>query len=242
MTLAALWGFAAASSLLLGALITFALRPSRHVLGLLMGFGAGALISAIAYDLVQEAFAHIDFAELAIGLGIGAALFYGLNSLIDSRSPKRSDDLSGQSYGQFAILLGTLLDGIPESLVLGMSFAATHTVGAAFVAAVFVSNLPEAITATAELEKGGWTRLRIAMLWSTAVVASSMTAALGFFLISAVPGLTGGFFEAIAAGALLMMLSDAMIPEALTYGGKRAGFFLVLGFAFAFGLSALNGR
>ena len=121
-----------------------------------------------------------------------------------------------------------------------MSFATTHTVGWSLLGAVFVSNLPEAISATAELQKGEWTRRQITLLWTTAVAASSLVAGLGFLVIGAVPGLTGGFFEALAAGALLMMLADAMIPQALQGGGKRAGFFLVLGFAVAFGLAAVK--
>lgn len=240
MIAAAQWGAFAALSLMLGAWIAFIARPGRHRLGLLMGFGAGALISGIAYQLVAEASLHMEFHELAVGLGMGATVFYGLDSLIERRraAPPAGKGASSQpGEGGFAILLGTLLDGIPESLVLGMSLAATGAVSAAYLAAVFLSNLPEAISGTMDMESGGWSRRRITVVWAIAVGVSAAMAGVGFELRGWSAGLAGGFFEALAAGALLMMLADAMIPEALEFGGKRAGFFLVLGFAVVTGLA-----
>ena len=233
MLTAALTGALAPSSLLIGALLELWLRPSNHTIGLIMGFGAGALISAVAYELVEEALsAH---ARVGLGLALGALVYFGGDWLIDRRGGKnRKDIAAGDSSGSgTAIFLGTLLDGIPESLVLGMGFAMGASVGLAFLAAVFISNLPEAMAATPGLEAGGRTRRSILMMWLWLVVGSAVAAAVGYVIVLAVPSAEGGFAQAFAAGGVLTMLADAMMPEAFEHGGKTTGLITVLGFAVA---------
>src|SRR5262249_26554549 len=149
---AALWGALAASSLLIGALLALWLRPSNRTIGLIMGFGAGALISALAYELIEEAISAK--APVGLGLALGAVVYFGGDWLVDRRGGQdRKDITGGDSSGSGrAIFLGTLLDGIPESFVLGAGLGLGEPVGLAFLIAVFISNLPEAMAATASLE------------------------------------------------------------------------------------------
>ncbi|HEX2516167.1 MAG TPA: hypothetical protein VH257_15775, partial [Chloroflexota bacterium] len=152
---AAFWGALGASSLLIGAVVALRLRPSARATGLVMGFGAGALLSAVAYELVPETV--LAGVGVPLVVGAGALTFFGADWLVDRRGGAERKDLGGStggadsaSTGQ-AIVLGTLLDGVPESLVLGMGLAVGGAVSASFLVAVFVSNLPEAVGGTVAL-------------------------------------------------------------------------------------------
>jgi ZIP family zinc transporter len=235
---AALWGALAASSLLIGAMVALRLRPSNRITGLIMGFGSGTLISAIAYDLVLEA---ADAGEyLALGIAAGALTFFIGDWLIDrAGGENRKSIATGSEEGSgLAIFLGTLLDGIPESVVLGISLATGGAVGASFLIAVFISNLPEAIAATTSLQTAGRSQNQILRMWLALVAASAAAAALGYALVNNLPGVEGDFFQAFAAGAMLTMLADTMMPEAFEHGGKAVGLVTTLGFVLAFALTA----
>jgi ZIP family zinc transporter len=227
---AALWGVLAASSLLIGAGLALWLRPSNRIVGLVMGFGAGALISAVAYELAPEA-AQGD-APVMLGLALGALTFFGGDWLIDRRGGERRKSIAGEApagAGQ-AIFLGTLLDGVPESLVLGMGMAQGGAAGLSFLVAVFVSNLPEAMAATSSMRDAGQSHRTILAMWLALVVASGVAAALGFLVTSQIPVVEGDFVQAFAAGAILTMLADTMMPEAFEHGGRAVGLVTVLGF------------
>jgi ZIP family zinc transporter len=139
-----------------------------------------------------------------------------------------------------AIALGTVLDGIPESIVIGISLLDGTGVSAAMVAAVVLSNLPEAIAATDGLARAGTPRGRILGLWVALALVSAAAAALGYAVVGRLPGAVAAFVQAFAGGALLTMLGDTMIPEAYAQARRVAGLLLVLGFALAFALSALE--
>lgn len=234
---AALWGALAASSLLIGALLALWLRPSNRIIGLIMGFGAGALISALAYELVEEAIG--SGVPVGVGLALGAVTYFAGDWLVDRSGGKDRKDIAGgdSSNSGEAIFLGTLLDGIPESLVLGMGFALGESTGVAFLIAVFISNLPEAMAATANLQAAGRTRNSILMMWLWLVLGSAAAAAAGYFVVMLVPGTDGGFVQSFAGGAVLTMLADAMMPEAFEHGGLTVGLVTTLGFAVATALS-----
>jgi ZIP family zinc transporter len=195
-----------------------------------MGFGAGALISAVAYELAPEA-AQGD-APVTLGLALGALTFFGGDWLIDRRGgeQRKSIDSEAQAGAGQAIFLGTLLDGVPESLVLGMGLAQGGAAGLSFLVAVFVSNLPEAMAATSSMRDAGQSHRTILAMWLALVVASGVAAALGFLVSSQVPGVEGDFVQAFAAGAILTMLADTMMPEAFEHGGRAVGLVTVLGF------------
>jgi ZIP family zinc transporter len=237
---AAAWGLIAASSLVIGSVLTFWLKPSRRLIGLILAFGAGTLISAIAYDLVEDAAASDRPLTLAVGLALGAVTFFIGDWWVDRAGGEHRERSSGaQAQGNsFGIFIGTLLDGIPESFILGASLVAGGGVSVTFLAAVFISNLPEAMGATTGMITTGWPKRRIIGIWLAVAGVSAIAAASGYALTSLF-SLESVLAQAFAAGALLTMLSDSMAPEAFEYGGKAVGLLTVLGFAVAFALSQL---
>jgi len=197
-----------------------------------MGFGAGALIAAVAYELIPESSPR-DFASL-LSLGLGAIVFYVATSRIERRSRARGAQAeSAKAQAGKTIALGALLDGIPESLVLGMSLFLEGSVGIAFLGAVFVSNLPESIGASAEMDRGGTPHRRIYRIWLFVLISCTLFTILGALLIQVIPSAGGFYVKAFAAGAVLAMLADSMIPEGFQEGGRLTGLMTVMGFAFA---------
>lgn len=235
---AAFWGLVTAGSLWVGFAIAAA-RPSARWIGLAMAFGSGALIAAVAYELVLEAF-ETDFAVAASGFAAGALAFYVGDWAIDRRGGHGRKSTSGEHQlagSANAIVLGTVLDGIPESFVLGASLLQDGVVPLAVVVGVFVSNVPESLSATSGLLQAGWTRGRVFAMWSGVVGASVISAAAGWALLDTVPAAGGAFALAFAGGALLVMLADTLMPEAFELGGREAGLVTALGFALGFALS-----
>jgi ZIP family zinc transporter len=236
MIAALLWGGLAASSLLAGYLLAER-RLSNRTIGLIMGFGAGALISAIAYELVPES--AIGGWEMAVAFVLGAVVFFSGDWLVDRWGGAHRKKIAGREVvgSGAAIFIGTLLDAIPESLVLGIGLALGGSISVAFLAAVFISNIPEAVAGTVNLTAAGHSRRSTLWMWISLVVVSAAAAVLGYALIQWVPTTDGDIVQAFAAGAMLTMLADAMIPEAFEHGGRLVGLSTVLGFAAAAALS-----
>jgi ZIP family zinc transporter len=237
------WGTLAASSLVIGAIIALRFHLSLRVIGLIMGFGAGVLISALSFDLVQEA---IDKSSgdgwVAAGVFAGCAVFFGGDQLIGRLGGSQRKDADGDQEGDspLAIVLGTVLDGIPESMVIGLTIYEGGAVGAAYLAAVFISNLPEAISSTSGLVSSGWARSRILWMWIAIALVSGVASLLGYALFQdSAPGVIA-FVLAFAAGAILTMLAQTMMPEAYEHGGKLVGVVTTLGFAVAFTIHTLD--
>jgi zinc transporter, ZIP family len=229
---AAFWGLVSTIPLLIGAYIAFRFRPSPKVVGVVMGFGAGALIAAVAYELIPETSPR-DFASF-ISLGLGAVVFYLATSWIDRRSRRKGrGGESAKAQTGKAIVLGALLDGIPESLVLGMSIGIGGAISVAFLGAVFVSNLPESIGAASEMDRGAMEHAKIYKIWLSVLLACVAVTVLGAILIQYTPGAEGTYVKAFAAGGVLAMLTDSMIPEGFEEGGRLTGLMTVIGFAFA---------
>jgi ZIP family zinc transporter len=209
-----LWGGLAAASLLVG----YALAGrglSNRAIGIVMGIGAGALISAIAYELVPES--ALGATGMGVAFMLGAIVFFVGDWLIDRRGGGDRKDIAGNQPGGSgaAIFVGTLLDNVPESIILGMSLALGGAINVAFLAAVFVSNLPEGVAGSVNLAAAGRSRQKIFWLWMALVLISAACAALGYALVRWLPGVHGIYAQAFAAGAMLTMLADAMMPEAL---------------------------
>jgi zinc transporter, ZIP family len=236
---AAFWGLLTAGSLWVGAALAAYARLTQRMIGLAMAFGAGALIAAIAYELVIDAF-DTDVTRASIGFACGALVFYVGDTLIDRMGGEGRKSMTGESQlagNATAIVLGTVLDGIPESFVLGASLLQEGVVPTAVVVGVFVSNVPEALSGSAGLLQAGWARVRIFRMWTYVVVASVVSTILGYVTIDKIPTSSGAFVSAFAAGALLVMLADTLMPEAFELGGREAGLVTALGFAVGFGLS-----
>jgi len=237
MLTAFLWGGFAAASLLIGYFLT-ARGLSDRTIGIVMGFGAGALISAIAYELVPESV--LGGTGMGAAFALGATAFFVGDWLIDRRGgAERKDIAGGQTGGSgAAIFIGTLLDNVPESTVLGMSLALGGAVNVAFLAAVFISNLPEGVAGTINLEATGHSHRSVFWMWAALVSISAACAGLGYAVVRWLPGAEGLYVQAFAAGAMLTMLADAMMPEAFEHGGKVVGLVTVTGFLLAAVLSA----
>lgn len=235
---AAFWGLVTAGSLWVGAALAAYARLGNRLIGLALAFGSGALIAAVSYELVLDAY-ETDLTFAAIGFCAGALTFYVGDWAIDRRGGHGRKSMHGEHQlagSASAIVLGTILDGIPESFVLGASLL-EGSVATAVVVAVFVSNVPEALSGTSGLLQAGWTRGRVFTMWSGVVAVSVLSAMLGWYALDSMPTSTGAFALAFAAGALLVMLSDTLMPEAFALGGREAGLLTALGFALGFGLS-----
>jgi ZIP family zinc transporter len=228
---ALLWGLVGSSSLVLGAALGIRLRLPNRWLGLLLGFGAGALISAISFELADEALAAGGPAALALGLALGALTFYAGDRVLERRTdtPREQRRPSGGT----ALALGALLDGLPEQAAIGLSIAVGGKVGLSLVAAVFISNVPEALGSAADMRAAGRPRGTIVRLWIAVSVITTAASVLGYAALSGASGTVTGAVQAFAAGALLVMLIDAMIPEAHQRAGRVAGMATVLGYALA---------
>lgn len=238
---AAFGAFVGAVSLLIGTELAFLVRPGRRVIGLVMAFGAGAMISAVAYELVLEALEGGEILPVGLGLALGALAFYFGNVLIERRSGAGRKRSTGQQAGgsPLAIVLGAALDGVPESLIIGLSLVVGGGVKASFIAATFISNLPEAMAATTGLDKAGWPRIRIRRLWLIVVAVSVVSGAIGYAAFEVLPAGAGALVQSFAAGALLTMLADTMMPEAFEFGGNLVGLLTVAGFLTALGIAEL---
>ena len=237
------WGLFASSSLLIGGLIALRRPVSRLVLGLVMGFGAGVLISAVAFELVEEAFETSGLlTDVAVGLFAGCAVFSLGDALIDMLGGDNRKDMDGAQAGgsALALVLGIVLDGIPESVVLGLTLVDGGAVSAAMLAAVFLSNLPEAVAATSGLAASGWRGSRILALWGVVIAVSGLASLAGYGLFDGASPSLIAFVLAFAGGAILTMLADTMMPEAYEKGGRWVGVLTTLGFATAFAISAFE--
>jgi ZIP family zinc transporter len=236
------WGALAASALVFGALAGLTMKriPSNWI-GLALAFGAGALFSSIAFELTVEAFENGGFQVLTLGLAAGALTYFGGNWWLKHRGrPRRGIRPAPAVQGQgLSIVLGAVLDGIPESIVLGAMLLTGGAVSPAFFAAVLLSNIPEGFSASADLRREGREPRWILGLWMIVVLASGASAANAWLVLDeAGPAIP--FVQAFAAGGLITMLVDTMIPEAYEDSGDRAGLVTVLGFALAFLLSAVT--
>ncbi|HEX2372003.1 MAG TPA: hypothetical protein VHI33_05260 [Solirubrobacterales bacterium] len=242
MAEAAFWGAVGASSLLIGAVIAIAAPLPRRAIGLVLGFGAGTLISATAFELTEEAFDLGGADAVTIGLALGALAYFAGDSVIERRGGgNRMSSMGEQSAGSAnALLLGAVLDGIPESAVLGITLLEGSGVGVAVLAAIFLSNLPEALSSTTGMRMAGQRSGRVLTTWAVVVIVSAISAALGYGLLDGASGNLVGLIQAFAGGAVLTMLVDTMIPEAFARGHRAVGLFTVLGFALAYLLSTLE--
>jgi len=241
---AGLWGLLAASTLLLGGLIAVFHVPRPRTLGLVMGFGSGVLLSAVSFELIDEAVETSGRLRGAVlGLLVGAIVFTVGDVVISRFGYAERKDITGAppDAGGLTIVLGALLDGIPESAVLGLTLLQTGSIGAAMLVAVLVSNLPEGIAATVGLRNSGWSTSRIVALWSAIALASGAAAAAGFALLDSASPDTVAFVLSFAAGAVLTMLATSMIPEAYEHAGRSVGLVTVLGFIIAFAINWLEG-
>jgi ZIP family zinc transporter len=237
------WGLLAGASLVIGSVIALVFRIGLRTIGLIMAFGAGVLISAVAFDLIEEAAGKSSgHGWVVAGLFAGSLVFFGGDWLIDrAGGGKRKAAKGAQESGSaLAIVLGSVLDGIPESMVIGLTIFESGKIGAAYLAAVCISNLPESISSTSGLVASGWKASRILWMWVAIALVLGLASLAGYGIFQHSSPDTLAFVLAFAAGAILTMLADTMMPEGYEHGGKLVGVITTLGFAVAFTIHLLD--
>jgi ZIP family zinc transporter len=233
------WGALGGSALLVGALIAYVLAPSRSVIAVVMALGTGLLIGSVSFELVEEALETQTVAWVALLVLVGAGVFTVGDWLLTRRGGgKRKNSTGAQAEGSpLAIVLGSVLDGIPESFVLGLTVL-QGGVSLSLLAGVALSNLPEGMSSSSGLKVAGWPRGRVLLMWSVVVAVSAASATAGYVLLDPAGGRTGALVQAFAGGALLAMLADTLLPEAYKVEGVLTGPLVVVGFAVSLALSA----
>lgn len=246
--MAAFWGALAGSALLVGAVIGYFMRVPQRLIAGIMAFGSGVLISALSFELMEEAWKRGGFASTAIGFLAGAAVYTAANIAVNAfgaKHCKRSQGLQASEHQQqgsgAAIAIGALLDGIPESIVIGISMLEGKGVSTVVVAAIFLSNIPEGLSSAAGMKKAGRGAGYVLGVWGGIALASSVAAFLGYAVFSDVSQGSIAGTMAIAAGAILAMIADTLIPEAFAEAHDFTGLVTVAGFLAAFGLDKLAG-
>jgi len=234
------WGALGASALLVGALIAYQLSPSRRMMAVIMAVGTGLLIGSVSFELVDEALNTRTVALVGLAVLIGAGVFtVGDWLLTRNGAGDRKDPTGEQADGSpLAIVLGSVLDGIPESFVLGLTVL-QGGVSLSLLTGVVLSNLPEGMSSSSGLKAAGWPRRRVVLMWTIVIVVSAVSAAAGYVLLDPASGRTGALVQSFAAGALLAMLADTLLPEAYKVVGVWTGSWVVGGFAVSIALSAI---
>jgi ZIP family zinc transporter len=235
-----LWGVVGASALLAGALVAYSMTPSPKFIAVVMALGAGLLIGSVAFELIDEALKTAEVARVGLFTLIGAATFTIGNRWLDRRgAADRKDSEGAQASGSpLAIVFGSVLDGVPESLVLGLTVL-QGGVSVPLLAGVLLSNLPEGLSSSSGLRIAGWSRARVVRMWLIVIAVAGVSAALGYVLLDPASGRSGAFAQGFAAGALLAMITDTMLPEAYDVEGTSTGALVAIGFAISLMLSAI---
>jgi ZIP family zinc transporter len=238
---AGLWGLAAGGALVVGALVAWMVEVPQRIVASVMAFGAGVLISALAFDLVDGAETKGGLTATVLGFLVGAVAYLLANLVLAKRGArhrKRSGEQQPseqeQSGSGSAIAIGALLDGIPESVVLGLSLLGGNGIGIPVLAAIFISNLPEGLSSAAGMKHNGRSARYVFGVWVGVAVASGAAGLLGCLLLQGAPNGLVAAITALAAGAILTMVADTMIPEAFERTHLYAGLIATLGFLTAF--------
>jgi len=221
---AILVGALAQSALVISGLLVYRFKFPDRFIGFLAGFGVGALIEAIAFDLIAETKDLSGF-EFALWMLLGAAVFLVGDFVVEKRFG--GDEGGGQAMG---IVVGSIVDGVPESAIFGIQLATHFPLSIAFVAAVFVSNFPQALAPSADLARSGWKMSKLVGMWTLVLAACGLASGLGYALAGSFSAVNGDRMAALAAGGLLSMIADSMMPFAVERGGKLVAVAVVVGF------------
>jgi len=244
---AGLWGLFAGAASLLGAVIGYKVQLSQRVIAGIMAFGSGVLISALSFELMEEAFHQGGLLSTVIGFFAGALTYSGINGLLSRMGAKHRKRSTGQPSESeeegsgTAIAVGALLDGIPESLAIGLTMLAGGVVSMATVLAIFISNIPEGLSSSAGMKEAGRSTSYIFGIWIAIAVLAGLSSLVGYSVYINLSIEARAATTAIAAGAILSMLAETMIPEAFEGTHNWAGIITCAGFVCAFALSMLGG-
>jgi zinc transporter, ZIP family len=240
---AALWGLLGGGALVLGALVAWFARVPQPVIATVMAFGSGVLISAVAFDLMLEAADTGGLLPTSIGFLGGALAYVGANAILARHGARhrkhpgaRQPSEDQQAGSGVAIAVGALLDGIPESVVLGVSLLSGGGVSLSFLAAVFISNVPEGMSSAAGMKSKGRSAAYVFGVWGSIAAVSAIAALVGALALDGAPPEAIAVITAVAAGAILTMIADTMIPEAFEETRTWTGVITTVGFLVAFAI------
>ncbi|WP_175991415.1 ZIP family metal transporter [Bacillus sp. Marseille-Q1617] len=228
---AALWGGAASLSLFLGALIGIFFKIPKRITAFIMAFGTGLIIGSATFDLLSEAAGNANIIHITAMFLLGAAIFTAFELWISKKggSQRKRSKKNPHDHSGLAIYIGTLMDAIPESIIIGVSFLGSQSIQWVFIAAIFISNFPEALSSSIGLKLDRYSTKKILILWGSVVVVSSLSSLLGYTFLQDAPESTEYIIGAFGAGGLLAMVSSTMLPEAFEDGGPLVGFLSAAG-------------
>lgn len=246
---AGLWGAVAGAALLVGAALAWFLKIPQRLIAAVMAFGSGVLISALSFELMDEAYKTGGFGSTSVGFLGGAAVYTAANAYLSHRGGRHrkrsghsndSKQPDSDSAG-LAIAIGALLDGIPESIVIGVTMIQGGSVSFVAVIAIFLSNIPEGLSSAAGMKRAGRSAAYVFGLWTAIALISGVASLIGYSVFSGFSKDVIAATEAVAAGAILSMIADTMVPEAFEVAHDYAGLITVAGFLASFALSKLGG-
>jgi ZIP family zinc transporter len=234
------WGALGSSALLAGAIVAYVAPPNVKLIAIVMALGSGLLIGSISFELIDDALQYSDVAEVGAFTLVGAATFTAGNLWLDRRGAGDRKDAGGsqESGNPLASVFGSILDGIPESFVLGLTVL-QGGVSVAFLIGVMLSNFPEGLSSSSGLRVAGWSRARVFSMWTAVIVVAGLSAMIGYAVLDPASGRNGAFAQGFAAGALLAMITNTMLPEAYEEEHAFTGALVAIGFAISLMLTTL---
>ena len=248
-----IWGFVASIPLIIGSVVALFVSLPKSIIAAIMAFGSGVLVAALSFSLMEEAFnLSQSIPSVAIGFILGGISYSAANRILDKKSKddssvrarKRShgeNSGGGKSTSGLSLLVGSIMDNIPENMALGISLVTGGAVNVVLIAAIFISNFPEGLASTHGMKANGRSKKYILFLWSIAVVIGTISTAIGFAVLSKTSPAIISVAISFAAGAILVMLAESMIPEAFEEGGSKIGLAAMAGFVIAFILGRIGG-
>jgi ZIP family zinc transporter len=244
-----LWGLVASIPLIAGAILASFVGLKKPIIASIMAFGAGVLIAALTFSLIEEAYNLVnDFVPVVLGFALGGLSYSIVNHMLNKKSGTKNRKRShgenaggGKDASGIALMIGSLMDNIPENMALGISIVAGGTVNIVLIAAIFISNFPEGLASSQGMKSNGKSTKQILLLWTVVVAIGTVSSAIGFSILANVNKDIVSIALSYASGAILVMLSVSMIPEAFEEGENKIGLAAMAGFAVAFVLGRLGG-
>lgn len=230
MWAAAMWGAISGSAVFLGALGALFLPIRKKIIGLIMAFGTGVLIGAASYELLDDSVKRGGLIATAIGFLLGASVFTLFDYLVSKKGADQRKRSGQTANGAgLAIFIGTVMDAVPESIMVGASLLERQSVSWLLVIAIFLSNIPEGLSSTAGLQNSGYKKSKIFLLWCSVLLISTLSSWGGFFFLSSAPDYLMAGIAAFAGGGIIAMVASTMVPEAYEDSGPVTGLIVALG-------------
>src|SRR5919206_751611 len=244
-----LWGFVASIPLIAGAVLASFINLKKPIIASIMAFGAGVLVAALTFSLIEEAYNLVnDLTPVVLGFALGGLSYSVANHILNKRSGTKNRKRShgenaggGKGASGIALMIGSLMDNIPENMALGISIVAGGTVNIVLIAAIFISNFPEGLASSQGMKSNGKSIKKILLLWAIVVAVGTISSAIGYSILANVNKDVVSIALSYASGAILVMLAESMIPESFEEGGSKIGLATMAGFAVAFALGRLGG-